>query len=86
MRTTFTLDADLVPKLKALLRRKRDPMRKVLNDLIRAAIGAELNYEAPSFKVNSFKLKLKTGFDPLKLNSAYDELESEQFLLSKKDK
>ena len=79
MRTTFTIDADIVPKLKQLVRRKRDPMRKVLNDLIRAAIGAELKEEAPVFEVKSVNLGLRTGLDPAKINSLFDELEVARF-------
>ena len=83
MRTTFTLDSDLIPKIKALVQRKKDPMRKVLNDLIRAAIGAELKPEIRGFEVKSLKLQLKPGYDPTKLNSLYDELESENFAKGK---
>lgn len=78
MRTTFSIDPDIVPKLKALVRRKKDPMRKVLNDLIRVAIRLEVEGAPPGFEVISKNLKLKTGYDPSKLNTLYDELEAEQ--------
>jgi len=80
VRTTFTIDPDIVPKLKALVRRKKDPMRKVLNDLIRAAIGADLKTGACDFNVDSSALKLRPGYDPTKLNSLYDELESTRLI------
>lgn len=79
MRTTFSIDPDIVPKLKALVRRKKDPMRKVLNDLIRAAIGMESGSAPRGFKVKSQNLKLKTGYDPASLNSLYDDLAIEEF-------
>jgi hypothetical protein len=79
MRTTFTIDADLVPKIKSLVRRKKNPMRKVLNDLIRAAIGAEVTPRVRPFEVKSAKLGLKIGYDLMKLNSVFDELESDDF-------
>ena len=77
MRTTFSIDPDLAPKIKALVKRKKDPLRKVLNDLIRAAIGATAEQPRAGFQVKSAKLGLKTGIDPLSLNSLYDELECE---------
>jgi len=80
MRTTFSIDPDIVPKLKALVRRKKDPMRKVLNDLIRVAIGIELGTTPRGFDVKSQNLKLRTGYDPTTLNAIYDELEVEGFI------
>lgn len=80
MRTTFSIDPDLVPRLKALVRRKNDPMRKVLNDLIRMAIGMELDSEPRGFMVRSQKLKLRTGYDPASLNSLSDDLAVEDFV------
>ena len=83
MRTTFGLDPDLVPKLKALVKRKKEPLRKVLNDLIRAAIGAELGEAPRGFVVESRNLGLKTGYDPRSLNVLFDELETERFVSGK---
>lgn len=77
MRTTFTLDDDLVPKLKLLMRRKKQPLRKVINDLLKAAIHLEAKDTAPLFIVKSCNLGLKAGYDPTKFNSLYDELETE---------
>jgi hypothetical protein len=77
MRTTFSIDPDLAPKLKALVRRKKDPMRKVINDLIRLALGIESRSAPREFEVKSQKLTLKTGYDPGALNALYDELETE---------
>lgn len=80
MRTTFSIDPEILPKLKAIVRRKREPMRKVLNDLIRVAIGMELGAVTREFKVESCNLKLRVGYDPTSFNSLYDEIETEPFL------
>ena len=77
MRTTFSIDPDIVPKLKALVRRKKDPMRKVLNDLIRVAIGLEHSESPRGFEVKSEDLGLKAGYDAVGFNSLYDDLELE---------
>jgi len=50
-------------------------MRKVINELLRVAICIELKSAPRGFEVKSYDLKLKAGYDPLSLNSLYDELE-----------
>jgi hypothetical protein len=80
MRTTFAIDDDLLPRIKILVQRKKQPLRKVLNDLIRASIGAELGAPPPPFEVRSRNLGLHTGFDPDRLNSLVDEIESDEFV------
>jgi len=72
VRITFTIDSGLVPKLKALVRRKKDPLRKIINDLLRVAINIESKSTPRGFKVKSYYLKLKDGYDPLSLNSLDD--------------
>ena len=72
MRTSFTLEDDLAPLVKRLVKRKQKSLNRVLNDLIRAAINSISAGEAvPRKKIALMPARnigLKKGIDPTKLN------------------
>ncbi|MDX2012763.1 MAG: hypothetical protein SFW67_21365 [Myxococcaceae bacterium] len=78
MRTTLTLDDDLVARLKDEVHRRRVPFRDVVNDAIRRGLGG--NRKKKRVKVRTFKTTLRPGFDPNGFNRLVDELEDEAFL------
>lgn len=80
MRTTLTLDDELVEKLKDLAHKRRIAFKQVVNDVIRRGLSApELRQAKPKpFKVETFVSEFKPGVDPLKLNQLLDELDAER--------
>lgn len=79
MRTTLTLDDDLAERLKELSRQSGRTVKEVTNDAIRRGLSVgEAPVEATrSFQVIAEARGLRPGVDPLKLNQAYDDLETE---------
>lgn len=76
MRTTLTIDDDLMLRLKEEANRKRLPFRDVVNAALRRA------FEAPRKKTHgrvtkTYASKLRPGFDPAGFNQLVDELEDE---------
>lgn len=57
MRTTLTLDADVAARLEQLVRKRRKPLKAIVNEALRAGLDA-IARPAPSRK--PFKTK---GFD-----------------------
>ena len=81
MRTTLTLDDDLVEKLRELSRKRRIAFREVVNDTLRRGLSAqELRQKRQRpFKVEVFESAFRPGVDPLRLNALVDELEVRRF-------
>lgn len=79
MRTTLTLDDDLVDKLKALAARRRLSFKDVVNDAIRRGISTpERAARAPKpFRVVPFESSFALGVDVARLNQLSDDLEVE---------
>ena len=76
MRTTLTIDDDLMQRLKEEANRKRVPFRDVVNSALRRA------FEAPRKKprvrvTKTYASKLQPGFDPAGFNKLVDELEDD---------
>ncbi|MEW5742730.1 MAG: hypothetical protein AB1938_27685 [Myxococcota bacterium] len=57
MRTTFTVDADLVPRLKALKKAHGQSMARVVNELLRAGLNAAPR-RPKRFKLKTFRSKV----------------------------
>jgi hypothetical protein len=79
MRTTVTLDDDLVEKLKELAQRRRVAFKRIVNDVLRRGLSApDLREAKPKpFKAETFSSDFKPGVDLLKLNPMLDELDAE---------
>lgn len=75
MRTTLTIDDDLMARLKDEAHRRRVPFRDVVNDAIRRA----LTDRRPRVKATTrtYPSKLRPGFDSAGFNQLADELEDE---------
>ena len=89
MRTTMTLDDDIVVVLKDRARRLDRTLKQVVNETLRRGLsdsgeeGAEPrdgDGKRPVFKLKPICSGLQPGIDPLKLNQLYDRLEIEDFL------
>lgn len=81
MRTTVTLDAELVQKLKALALRTGTSFKQTLNDVIRRGLSAQEPRGArrPRFVVKPHAGGFRPGIDPGKLNQLLDQLDAEEF-------
>lgn len=78
MRTTLTLDDDVADNVKRLAAKRKQPFRRVLNDLLRRALSGQSARPKPAaFRIETFSSALRAGVDPLKLNQLVDDLEVE---------
>ena len=81
MRTTLTLNDDLVTRLKELARRRRTSFKEVVNDVIRHGLSKVEpgGHSRPDYRVHTFRSPFRPGVDPEKLNQLADELEARRF-------
>ncbi len=62
MRTTLTLDDDVAAKLRAETRRSGEPMKQVVNRVLRVGLNSKSQAKAaPPFKVRSRNMGLRPG-------------------------
>jgi len=81
MRTTLTLDPDVVFLLEKEVQRQRRPFKQVVNDALRRALGGErANAPAEPYHVVPHQAELRPGVDRLALNRLADELEDDAVL------
>ena len=85
MRTTLTIDDDLLAALKKIAHDSGKPFKHVVNAALRNALttGAKPLEPRSRFHVASAPRGFMPGLDPLKLNQLVDELETEAFLGSR---
>lgn len=81
MRTTLTLDDDVMAVLREEMERSRRPFRSVVNQALRLGlrVGAASETRQP-FRVRPHDFRLKPGIDPDKLGQVADEVEVEAFV------
>lgn len=78
MRTTLTLDPDVVQLLKAEEHRQRKSFKNVVNDAIRRGLSAGTRTERhEAYRVRPHRAMLRAGIDATALNRLADELEDE---------
>jgi hypothetical protein len=78
MRTTLTLDSDVVHLIDEAVHRERRPMKQVVNDALRRALTPETRRERVTLSPHDSAIR--TGFDVAKLNQLADELDDEAIL------
>lgn len=81
VRTTLTLDSDVVALLREEVTRTRRPFKQVVNQALRLGLRASAEPEQRQpFRVEPFHdLGFKPGIDPDKLGQLDDELQTEEF-------
>jgi len=78
MRTTLTLDPDVARLLEAEVHRRRAPLKRVVNDALRAALSPKGTEKgARPFRIRPHRTELRPGVDPAGFNRLADELEDE---------
>jgi hypothetical protein len=82
MRTTLTIDDDLIEVLKALAHQRGVSFKSLVNETLRRGLtaGDKPPAVADAFRVPSARRGFRPGIDPLKLNRLADELETEGFI------
>ena len=79
MRTTLTIDTDVERLLQREMRRTNMSMKAVVNDALRAGLGAQgKRARARRFKVEPHAFGFKPGVDVDRLNQLVDEMEAEE--------
>jgi hypothetical protein len=79
MRTTVTLDPDVVEQLNAFARRHNLSFKAALNSLVRAGLAAERGGSRP-YKLPSFRIRSRPGVDLTHALRLAGELEDEEIL------
>lgn len=79
MRTTLTLDDELLRRLRALAAERGTSFKAVVDDVIRRGLAAQ---ELPPqrsrrFRAETFRSAFRPGVDAMKLNQLSDDLEVE---------
>jgi len=84
MRTTVTIDDDVVRELKARVRRSEKSFKEVLNDSLRLAFSQlrSSSRHQRRFRVKPHRSAFRPGVDLEKLNQLVDQLEVESRLES----
>lgn len=80
MRTTLTLDDDLVEQLKELAQRRGTSFKRVVNELLRRGLSSPSRSTRPerAFEVKPFCSAFRPGVDTSKLNQLADDLEARE--------
>ena len=79
MRTTLTLDDDLVSEIKQRAHRSRRAFKDVVNETLRTGLGLYKPAKIPPFKVKPLLAGLPREYEG-KLNQLADELEVEAYM------
>lgn len=77
MRTTLTLDDDVVELLDAAIHREKKPMKQIVNEALRRGLAPERAKVRKRFRVRPHRTSLRPGIDPSALNRLLDEVEDE---------
>ncbi|MDO5504374.1 MAG: antitoxin [Actinomycetia bacterium] len=78
MRTTLTLDDDVVRLIEETMHRERLTMKDVVNTALRRGLDTADAIEPYALPV--FETRLRPGVDPARMNQLADELEDEAIM------
>ena len=80
MRITLTIDDDLAEQIQELRRRRGHSLKQVVNGLLREGLESRLRgRRGETYRTRSYKLSLRPGINPVKLNQLVEELEDEEW-------
>ena len=81
MRTTLTLDDDLVNKIRQFAHRRHLSLKDAVDALLRRGLASHKapDTEQPPFRVQPFHSPFRAGVDPMKLNQLLDDLSADEF-------
>jgi hypothetical protein len=78
MRTTLTLDPDVVRLIDEAVHRERRPMKQVVNEALRQALAPPSRRE--HVRLVAHRSAVRPGIDLARLNQLADELEDDALL------
>ena len=80
MRVTLTINDDLAEQIQELRQSHGHSLKRVVNDLLREGLQSrQREPRGETYCTRSYKLSLRPGIDPVKLNQLVDELEDEEW-------
>ncbi len=80
MRITLTIDDDLAEQIRELAQSHGHSQKRVINDLLREGLQSrQRGSRGERYRNKSYKLSLRPGFNPEKLNQLADQLEDEEW-------
>lgn len=86
MRTTLTIDDDLVGQIEELRRAKGLSFKGAVNHLLRTGIQLQSQPPKPTpFRTQPKRLGLRSGIDPTKLNQLLDDLDADEFISAEEE-
>lgn len=78
MRTTLTLDSDVVRLIDEAVHRERRPMKQVVNEALRQALAPPSRRER--VRLVAHRSAVRPGIDLARLNQLADEIEDDALL------
>lgn len=81
MRTTLTLDEDVVRLIEDAVHRERRPMKQIINDALRSALAPPATRQE-RYRLQPHESQVRPGLDLARFNQLADELEDETILHS----
>lgn len=79
MRTTLTLDDDVVRLIDDAVHREHRPMKQVVNDALRRALTIPASRREP-YHLTPHESAVRPGFDPAGFNRLVDEMDDESIV------
>lgn len=79
MRTTLTLDEDVVRLIEEAVHRERRPMKHIINDALRKALAQPTERRTP-YELKPHRSAVRPGFDLAGFNRLADEWEDQAIL------
>lgn len=80
MRTTLTLDPDVVRLIEDAVHRERRPTKHVINDALRRALSPQRDARREPYELVRHDSALRPGLDLAGFNRLADELEDEAII------
>jgi hypothetical protein len=80
MRTTLTLDPDVVRLIQDAVHRERRPTKQVINDALRRALAPPPGPRREPYRLVPHESQLRPGLDLTGFNRLADELEDEAII------
>jgi len=80
MRTTLTLDPDVVRLIQDAVHRQRRPTKQVINDALRRALAPQPHGARKEYHLLPHESTLQPGLDVAGFNRLADELEDDAIL------
>ncbi|MCZ6672201.1 MAG: antitoxin [Verrucomicrobia bacterium] len=78
MRTTLTIDDDIVHKLKAIAARQQKSFKAVVNTALRKGLAPSQSKQTPGkIRLKTRKLQFRSGIDEMKLKAFLDDADVE---------